>query len=229
MIEPLLSLFAPMLLGAQIILTLVLTKGEICPGQRGRVHKLLPIVGVLWLAIAFVNLTSLVVAAPIFYFFSKVQIKKTRDKGPTWVLYIADALALVFVITQLSLFSSLFASIGWVCFVSLLGAIFANLLLLIARSRLDAFHKILPVVGIISGMILAILVALQVVALSDHLMSMLQSNVLLGLALLVVGLLIWPLHMMTRQSISKIQLSMALMALLLAGAELYPLFLLSSV
>ncbi|MDB1124022.1 hypothetical protein [Vibrio algarum] len=227
MIEPILLLLAPMLLGTQLVLTLVLTKGEICPGQRGRVHKLLPAIGVLWLAIASTNMFAFIVAAPVFYFFSKVQTKKTRDKGPIWMLYIADGFALAYVVNQLFIFPSIPALVSWLINVSLLGAIFSNLLLLIARSRLDAFHKILPITGIVSGIALAILVALQVIGLNENALFSLQTEVLLGLALLIVGLLIWPLHMMTRQSINKIQLSMTLMVLLLSSASLYPLLLLS--
>ena len=42
MIQQLLVTFPPMLFGAQALLTLLLIKGDICPGQRGRLHKMLP-------------------------------------------------------------------------------------------------------------------------------------------------------------------------------------------
>ncbi len=86
-----------MLLGAQIILTLVLVKGEICPGQRGRIHKVLPAIGVLWLAVASVKIEAFMIVAAIFYFYSQVQTKKTRDEGPLWVLYLANGLSIAYV------------------------------------------------------------------------------------------------------------------------------------
>mgnify|MGYP001023231339 CR=1 FL=1 len=70
MIQTLLSVFSPMLLGAQILLTLVLVKGNICPGQRGRIHRVLPAIGVLWLAVASLKIEAFLVVFCIFYFFA---------------------------------------------------------------------------------------------------------------------------------------------------------------
>lgn len=216
-----------MLLVGQLILTLVLTKGEICPGQRGRVHKLLPVIGVLWLAVTSLHIEAFLIAATIFYFFSKVQTKKTRDKGPIWLLYIADALAVIYVAVQIHSLSSISAGLGWISIGVLLGTIFANLLLLMARSRLDAFHRILPITGILSGIVVAIIIALQVVTLNQDLMVSLQNNILTGLFFLILGLLIWPLHMITSWSVNKFQLSLTLMVLLSSGFYLYPLLIVS--
>jgi hypothetical protein len=222
--ESLLTLFAPMLLGAQLILTLVLTKGEICPGQRGRVHKLLPALGLLWLAIVSTNIEAFVIASAIFYFFSQVQTKKTRDKGPLWVLFIANGLATVFVVMQIINLNTLSSALSWGFVVVLLGGIFANLLLLIARSRLQAFHSILPIIGILSGISLAILIAVQALTLSDSLMALMQSNILIGLALLVVGLLMWSVHLVLNRTVNRVQLSVAFSCLLLSTWALTPLF-----
>ena len=71
MVESLLVQFAPMLLGAQLILTLILVKGDICPGQRGRIHKMLPAIGVLWLAVASLRIEAFLVVFAIFYFYSQ--------------------------------------------------------------------------------------------------------------------------------------------------------------
>ncbi len=100
MVQFLLSSFAPMLLGAQLVLTLVLVKGDICPGQRGRIHKLLPAIGLMWMAVSSIEIAAFLVVFAIFYFYSKVQTGKTRDAGPLWVLYLADGLAVSFVAIQ---------------------------------------------------------------------------------------------------------------------------------
>ncbi|WP_413285924.1 hypothetical protein [Vibrio sp. MA40-2] len=223
MTESLLALLAPMLLGAQLVLTLVLVKGEICPGQRGRVHKLLPAIGVLWLSIVTIKMSAFIVACAIFYFFSKVQISKTRNQGPLWVLYLADLLAFLFVAMQASVLPTVFASIEWVLHISLLGAILAQLLLLIARSRLQAFHRVLPVIGIVSSMSLALVVALHVIGLEQASMDSLYQTILIGLACLLVGSVVWCWHLVTRHTVNKVQLSISLTLLLLAGVQLYPL------
>lgn len=55
-------------------LTLVLVK-EICPGQRGRIHKVLPALAVLWLAVASIKIEAFLVVFALFYFYSQVQTK----------------------------------------------------------------------------------------------------------------------------------------------------------
>ncbi len=61
MIQQLLLTFPPMLFGAQALLTLLLIKGDICPGQRGRLHKMLPSIGILWLAVASLRIEAFMV------------------------------------------------------------------------------------------------------------------------------------------------------------------------
>ncbi len=80
MLYSLISVFAPMLLGAQIILTLVKVK-EICPGQRGRINKVLPALAVLWLAVASIKIEAFLVVFALFYFYSQVQTKKRVRKA----------------------------------------------------------------------------------------------------------------------------------------------------
>ncbi|GAL20357.1 hypothetical protein JCM19235_4557 [Vibrio maritimus] len=81
MITAVLTLLAPALAVAMLVLTLILAKGDICPGQRGRIHKLLPAIGILWLAIASLKVEAFLVVFAIFYFYSKVQTGKTRQQG----------------------------------------------------------------------------------------------------------------------------------------------------
>ncbi len=101
MIQTLLTIFPSMLLGAQLFITLILVRGEICPGQRGRLHKALPTLGILWLAVASLRIEAFMVVFAIFYFFSQVRTGKTRDAGPIWILYLANGLALAFVGIQI--------------------------------------------------------------------------------------------------------------------------------
>ncbi len=218
-----LILLTPMLLGAQCVITLVLQKGEICPGQRGRLHKVLPAIGVLWLAVTSIAMPAVLVGVAIFYFYSKVNTGKTKDKGPIWLLYLANGLAVTFVAMQFKQYQSTAAYLSWFCFVSLLGASFANLLLLLARSRLEAFHRVLPISGVVSGMLMAILISVQVYSVDESLLENMMMNVLFGFALMVSGLVIWCWHLLSTVSARKLQLVSVLMLLLGACFSFQPL------
>ncbi len=80
MLYSLLSVMAPMLLGAQVLLTLVLVKGDICPGQRGRIHKVLPVLAILWVAVASLKVEAFLVVFALLYFYSQVQTKKNTSR-----------------------------------------------------------------------------------------------------------------------------------------------------
>lgn len=94
----LLSVIPPMLLGAQCVLLLILLKGNICPGQRGRIHKQLPIIAILWLAISPLFWPLASVSVLIFVFFSQVKVSKTRESGPIWLLQLALGFAIAFIL-----------------------------------------------------------------------------------------------------------------------------------
>lgn len=224
MIESILTSFAPMLLGAQLILTLVLVKGDICPGQRGRVHRMLPAIGVLWLAIASIKIEAFLVVFAIFYFFSRVQTSKTRDKGPLWLLHLANGLALAYVGIVVSEQVSMAASIVTVAYIGILGAVFAQLLLIIARSRLDAFHRILPVIGVLSGMLVVLATLLHAYRLDEESLTFATQGLLISFALLIVGIVIWCWHLFLSQAPKKLQLMLANLTLLAATVGLQGFF-----
>lgn len=216
MIHTLLSVLPPMLLGAQLILTLIMVKGEICPGQRGRVHKVLPAVAVLWLAVASIHLDALLIAGAIIYFCSKVQTKKTRDEGPLTVMYGADILAFASVLWQSFQYGHWSAGVAHFVSLLVLGGIFAHLMMTIARSRLQAFNRLLPVGGILGAM----LVALCIVPFAYHLepieLSQLTHQVLTYFALLVIGIIIWCWHIVASKPVGKLQLVVAQIVLLIS-------------
>ncbi|OXX70611.1 hypothetical protein [Vibrio sp. V03_P4A6T147] len=217
MIQTLLSVFSPMLLGAQILLTLVLVKGDICPGQRGRIHRVLPAIGVLWLAVASLKIEAFLVVFSIFYFYSQVQTKKTRDEGPLWALYLANGLALAYVAIQISEQSHWSASIAMLLLVGLLGAIFAHLLLTIARSRLQAFHRVLPVVGILCSMGIALCVVPHAYGLDDETLAQATLPLLTTFGFMIAGIIVWCWHILFAKSAEKIQLTAALLLMLAAS------------
>lgn len=219
MVQQLLAVFAPMLLGAQLILTLILVKGDICPGQRGRIHKMLPTLAILWLAVSSLRIEAMMVVFAIAYFYTQVQTKKTRDQGPLWVMYLANGLALAYVGIEVTTQSSLAASLSVLIQVFLLGAILAHLLLTIARTRLQAFHRILPVTGVVAAMLMSLAILLKASGLSAEALTNITQPLLVGLALLITAVVIWCWHMLTSKEINKQQLAMALAFLLLSATS----------
>ncbi|CAH8205771.1 hypothetical protein [Vibrio aestuarianus] len=226
MIQSLLSVFAPMLLGAQIILTLVLVRGEICPGQRGRIHRLLPAIGVLWLAVASLKIEAFMVVFAIFYFYSQVQTKKTRDEGPLWVLYLANGLSLAYVAILVSEQANWPASVANVILVGLLGSCFSHLLLTIARTRLQAFHRLLPIIGILCAMGVALCVVPKAYGLDDQALTQATLALLTSFGLMIAGIIAWCWHILFSKNAEKIQLGIALLFMLAASTSFQGLFIL---
>ncbi|WP_159738398.1 hypothetical protein [Vibrio atypicus] len=226
MVQQLLAVCAPMLLGAQLILTLILIKGDICPGQRGRIHKVLPTIAVLWLAVASLKIEAMMVVFAIAYFYSKVQTKKTRDQGPMWVLYLANGLALSYAAILVGEQTSLAASLNIVVQIPLLGALFAHLLLTIARTRLQAFHRILPVAGVVSAMLMALVILLKAMSIDEQTLMAAIQPLLVGFALMISGIIVWCWHMLASREINKAQLGFGLAVMLLALTSNQGLFVL---
>ncbi|EMP4397743.1 TPA: hypothetical protein ACN38F_000973 [Vibrio parahaemolyticus] len=224
MIQQLLVTFPPMLFGAQALLTLLLIKGDICPGQRGRLHKMLPAIGVLWLAVASLRIEAFMVVFAIFYFYSQVQTKKTREKGPLWALHLANGLAFAYVSIQVFEQPNWPASAAMAVMIFFLGASFSQLLLTIARSRLQAFHRILPVTGIVSGMLLVLAILFSSYQLDEATLASATQPILISLALLISTIVVWCWHIFTDKAPEKVQLSIALLLALASMTSLQGLF-----
>ncbi|NAW56080.1 MULTISPECIES: hypothetical protein [unclassified Vibrio] len=214
MIQSLLTLFAPMLLGAQLVLTLVLTKGDICPGQRGRIHKLLPALAILWLAIASIQIQAFLVVFALFYFYSQVQTKKTRERGPMWVMYLADGLAAGFVGAQIAGQATGAGMLAMLTMVLLLGGAFAHLLLTVARTRLQAFHRILPFSGVVAAMLIALIVLLHAYSLDEQALAVATQQILVGFAVMLTAIIVWCWHIFTSKTVNKVQLAVALVCVI---------------
>lgn len=216
MVQQLLAVLAPMLLGAQLVLTLILVKGDICPGQRGRIHKILPAIAILWLSVASLKIQAMMIVFALAYFYSQVQTKKTRDQGPMWVMYLANGLALAYVAILVFEQPSVAAGLNVFVQILLLGSLFAHLLLTIARTRLQAFHRLLPVSGVLSTMLMCLTVLLAAAGLEEQALAQATQPLLIGFALLLSSVLIWCWHMLMSKEIQKVQLAIALVGMLTA-------------
>ncbi|WP_407330486.1 hypothetical protein [Enterovibrio sp. 27052020O] len=199
-------------LGAQCVLTLVLLKGDICPGQRGRLHKAFWYLVAAWaLVIPFSPFATLpFIALGIFSLRSKSG--KTRLSGPIPVLHLANgfgALAVLLAAWQQGV------SVGTLMLsqVVLVGAITSHCLLVRARSRLQAFHRILPVAGIVAAMLMAVIIAMASTSLPEASANALVTSVLTSLGLVLLGVMVWAVHLLRQTPPHLLQLCCALMAI----------------
>ncbi|WP_126000521.1 hypothetical protein [Vibrio aphrogenes] len=198
----LLNVIPPMLLGAQCVLLMVLLKGEICPGQRGRIHKQLPVIGALWLAISPLYWPLASIGVVILAFFSQVKVSKTRDSGPIWLLQVALGLAAAFTIFFI-LGSERPQGLFILFSIVFLGAGLSHILLTFARTRLQAFHRLLPVVGIVGAMLISLAVLWQTQQYSLNYLHQIVWWLVGCFALILLGILGSSWHIFTQQTITK--------------------------
>ena len=212
----------PALLGAQLILTLVLTKGEICPGQRGRVHKTLPALLVGWLVVAIAQPYAFLPLLALGYFTVKVKTGKTRDAGPLNVFYAANVLAFLVWFSFVPTLTLPVALLSLVS-VALFGSLVAHIMLTQARTRLQAFHRLLPFAGFISAMLSVLCLLWLSSQLDENQLASLTTNVVASLVLLVAGLLVWSMHLLTGKTVNRWQLVVAAGILVLSANMQIPL------
>ncbi len=202
MLSSLLNVFAPMLLGSQLVLLVILLKGEICPGQRGRIHKQLPIIALVWLLLAVLWWPVALVTALIVAFFSQVKIRKTCERGSLWLLYLALAAALavnLYLLWQATWQQGLFM----LCSLVLLGASFSHGLLLLARTRLQAFHRILPITGIVGCMLLCVVILFLGYQADSEQLQVSLLPLLFGFSAMLLAVLLSNWHLFSGQVITK--------------------------
>ncbi|GAL10046.1 hypothetical protein JCM19233_1023 [Vibrio astriarenae] len=214
MIATLLMTFPPMLLGAQLILTLILVKGEICPGQRGRIHRVLPVLAILWLAVCSLRVEAFMVVFAIFYFYTQVQTKKTREQGPLWLLYLGGGLAATFTLMLAFQAPQSAITLGMITWLVLLGGALAHVLLVIARTRLQAFHRLLPFCGVVSAMVFALSVLWLSYSLDLDAHPHLLMPILSSVVMLIVGIVAWCWHLIRQTDPNKFVILFALILLL---------------
>lgn len=218
-----LTFLIPALLGAQLILTLVLTKGEICPGQRGRVHKMLPVILAGWVVAVISQPAAVLPLLTLGVFTFKVKTGKTRDAGPLKVLYAADTLAALSWLLLLPAMSLPQIGLSLMA-VALFGASLAHLLLTLARTRLQAFHRILPFTGFVSAIISVLLMLWLLTGMDEPTLQTMTTDVVGALVLLVLSLLVWAGHLLLTKTVNRWQLLAASLLLVASGSMQLALF-----
>ncbi|WP_118790597.1 hypothetical protein [Haemophilus haemolyticus] len=143
---------------AQLISLLVFYRGEICPGQRGRLIKVnltFAIYWAVWLVISLLqnnhtltNVMSVCGLSVVYFIWKQPKTEKIRNSFLLMAALIAGLGCLSYLMIFTVLPASAFAEYN--PFAPILsGVILANLALVIARNRLQGFIALLPLAMII--------------------------------------------------------------------------------
>ncbi len=146
-------------LTAQLIALLVFYKGEICPGQRGRLIKVnlaFALYWVVWLIISLLpnykgtlaTVMAVCGLSVVYFIWKQPKTEKIRNSFLLMATLIAGLGMLSYFISLSLLPFSLFAEYNPVAPI-LAGVLLANLMLVIARSRLQGFIALLPLAMIV--------------------------------------------------------------------------------
>ncbi|GAM56718.1 hypothetical protein JCM19231_3137 [Vibrio ishigakensis] len=217
------AFLSPALIGTLALFILVLTKGEICPGQRGRLHKqLLVCLGLLAVCIPN-SWPTIIPFALVGFFVSQTKRGKTRDEGPVWALY-ASVVTLVFSTFYSWPTVTLGSGLYIIVLVALLGASLTHLLMTLARTRLQAFHTILPISGVVSAMVLVLVVLLQAYSHFGDDSDLVVDAILGAFPLLLTAIVVWCWHLFRNAKPNNPQLAIALVSNLVGAYMLLPLF-----
>lgn len=223
MSDQIISLIPAMWLGCLAILVLILRKGDICPGQRGRIYKTFPVLGILALLAAWHAPTMIVSVISIGYFFSRVKTGKTRQQGPKWALNVAVVVALMTVAVDVVSLPNATSAMGYLLCVPLLGAALAHVCLLIARSRLQAFHRILPFTGTVCALGLVSLLMVCVYVWPQMLLSSHAEQVVASFLLLIASVGVWCGHIFVNKAPQKWQLTLSSLMLIISTSSTFAL------
>jgi len=213
------SLFAvlPLLAtGSLFIITIVLRKGQICPGQRGRIHKMLPFVLIVWLLAAIQFPFVLINVFFVGFFISRVKMSKTRDSGPLYALYVANFLSFLIIMYQMISAPTWVSSCVVLLNTMMLGLIGAHWMLTFAKSRLQFFHKLLPIAGIFIAIALAFVLVPYALPLDEDTLRQLFPLILMNFSLLMTSILVWIWHLIATRPMGKLQISFASIFMLMS-------------
>ena len=208
-------------IAAACFIALVLSKGEVCPGQRKRItENMISIWAVLALGLmigieVYATTLTLVIGGVAVFIGIMQNLIQSRLEGkraiPSTWLRLPIALAVItglLVLWQQQQPLLLLEAV-------LLGAVFAHVILLRAKHRLQAFNVILPVAGIATSVLL-MLGLLVVAALNSDVSSIavIQEFVIYRAIVLLLALAIWTIPLYTKQEYTPNMVSLTTVLLL---------------
>ncbi|MGF1726976.1 hypothetical protein [Photobacterium nomapromontoriensis] len=171
-------------------------------------HKTLPVLLIGWLLATVAQPLAVLPLVALGYFTMKVKTGKTRDAGPVKVLFAADGLGFVVWLAMLPQLTLPVAALSAIA-IGLLGGLLAHILLTHARTRLQAFHRLLPFAGFASAM-LSVLCLLWLTSQYDEVQVQAMTSTIIGaLVLMVCALLVWAMHLLTNKTVNRWQLMIA--------------------
>lgn len=208
-------------IAAACFLALVLVKGEVCPGQRKRItENMISIWTVLALGLmigieVYATTPTLIVGGIAVFIGIMQNLIQSRLEGkraiPSTWLRLPIALA---VITGLLVLWQQQQPLLFLEAV-LLGAVFAHVVLLRAKHRLQAFNVILPIVGIASSVLLMLgLLAVAGLNADSSNMVVLQEFVIYRAVILLLALAVWTIPLYTKQEYTSNMVSLTTVLLL---------------
>ncbi|CAM3947377.1 hypothetical protein [Vibrio neonatus] len=217
----------PMTIGALAVLIIALLKGEICPGQRGRLHRQIPIIACLFFVSGGAMPVFVIPAALLVYFSVQSKTGKTRDSGPIFLLWLALLSSLMLwlasIVNNQSLFlaGSLSLAISELVF---LGAVLAHVLMIRAKTRLQAFHTLLPVAGVISLMLVVVSVLIQAYWVWPSDTKWVLNAIICAFSALILAVFAWCWHLFRSSTAHILQVGTAWLCCMLGSYFLLPLF-----
>lgn len=210
------------------IICLILKYGQLCPGQHSRIQgELITIWTVLFVSIMMAVETQLPLAILVmggiggFYgmLLSIWQGKLPNKRAiPDASIYGALIPLSIYAIGVLVYQGDLFIILPTI----VTGCVLAQLLLVKAKHRLEAFNRLLPVIGVVVSVIsLAILAFLLITQSDTTLLANVINNLYWFLGFLVMGLALWLLPLFSNNSQSYTLLGVSTFLILISQILLY--------
>ncbi|MCQ9121111.1 hypothetical protein BKG95_08095 [Rodentibacter pneumotropicus] len=144
---------------AQLLSLLVFYKGEICPGQRGRLVKVnlaFALYWIVWMVVSLLpdnhhtltNIMSLCGLSVVYFIWKQSKVEKARNSFLLMAILVAGLGGLSYFILFSRLPLSAFAEYNLIAPI-LAGVVLTNLGLVIAKNRLQNFIALLPLLMIV--------------------------------------------------------------------------------
>lgn len=224
-VVPILAL-APLF--ALSIICLILKKGQLCPGQHSRIQgELITIWTILFVSIMMAAETALSswfmavgIAGGVYGIFLSIWQGKLPNKRaiPDKAIYGALWPLSIYGIGVLLMQQSLFVLLSMI----VTGAIIAQLLLIKARHRLQAFNRLLPIIGVVASVVsLIVLAVLLVTNGNEQIIEQVSSQLYWFFGFLLVGIGLWLLPLFSGDEQSYTLLGVATFLVLISQVLLY--------
>lgn len=221
---------------ALAVVCLILKYGQLCPGQHSRIQgELITIWTVLFVAIMIGAETPtstwvLVVGGVggVYGILLSIWQGKLPNKRaiPDKAIYAALAPLSIYAVAVLVAQPSPFIMLPMI----VTGSVLANLLLVKAKHRLEAFNRLLPYAGILATVLALGAVAYHILLAGEQLFNPdMQRDLMWAMGFLILGLALWILPLISTNPQSHTLLGVATFLLLIAQVLIYEVIVLITI